>query len=998
MTSVARINATVRNGLEVALLGGLGAAAEASPFDVVAEQPVYRLRRYFPDSADGGPPVILVPPLMMSAEVWDVSPATSAVRFLRDRGAEPWVVDFGNPEREQGGLSRTLTDHVLAVNDAIDRVRAESGRDVHAAGYCQGGMFIYQAAAYRHSAGLASIVAFGSPIDVRKRLPSGALGDMAQNLMAGIGQTIAPLVSRASIPSWLARRGFQMLDPVKEVQGQLEFLFNLWDREKLLKREAQRRFLGGGAFVAYPGPALRDLLEQIVAQNRMLAGGLVIGERTVTLADITCPILIFVGATDDIAPPGMVRGIHRAAPRAEIWECEIRAGHFGLVVGAKAAQVTWPGVAAWLDWREGTGARPDGITTREERMRARGTEHRDGAATAELGDLRENAGLAVRLGRAAFGGVVDTVADRARMLGKLAQTGLPQLARLARLARVRGRTRLSPGLILAEQARAHPERTFFLFEGRAYSFADADRRIDAVVRGLISVGIRVGERVGVFMGTRPSAIAVVTAASRLGAIPVMLRAGGPLAAELALGGVQHVVADPESAEEARQVLGRPVLVLGGGGAPRTLGPGLIDLERVDPSRVALPAWYEPNPGKAGDVAVVLFSGSAENLRARQITNARWALAAFGAASTTTLTARDTVYCATPLYHPTGILVCVGSALASGVRLAVGTRFEPQTFWQDVRLYGATVVFYKGTMLRELVDAPHDPAERHHPIRIFAGSGMPRNVWKRVLERFAPVSVLELYTSTEARAALANLSGEKVGSVGRPFPGTAGVEVVAWDPARRTLALGPEGFARRCADDETGLLLARAGTSADAPEQPLRGILAKGDAWVSTGDLFRRDRDGDHWIVDHVEDLISTAAGPLPSIAIEDAFGDLDAVSLAVAYGVRLDGADDEVPVVALALRPGRDLDVADLARVAQTFPPRERPAVVRIVERIPMTPGYRPLKGPLSREGIAPHRIGGRAFWLDSASGSFFPLDAPGYRALCARAVTPRATPPSPSA
>jgi putative long chain acyl-CoA synthase len=998
MTSVGRINATIRNGLEVALLGGLGAAAEPSPSEVIVERPVYRLRRYFPDSANGGPPVILVPPLMMSAGVWDVSPETSAVRFLHERGAAPWVVDFGNPEREKGGLSRTLTDHVLAVNDAIDRVRDHSGRAVHAAGYCQGGMFIYQAAAYRHSADLASIVAFGSPIDVRRRLPSGALGDVAQNLMTGIGETIAPLFSRVSIPSWMARRGFQMLDPVKEVQGQLEFLLNLWDREKLLKREAQRRFLGGGAFVAYPGPALGDLLEQIVAQNRMLAGGLVIGDRTVTLADITCPILIVVGATDDIAPPAMVRGIHRAAPRAEIWEREIRAGHFGLVVGSKAAQITWPGVAAWLDWREGMGQRPDGIVTREERMRARGAEKPEDTASPQLGDLRENAGLAVRLGRATLGGVVDTVTERARMLGKLAQTGLPQVARLARLARVRGRTRLSPGLILAEQAAAYPERTFFLFEGRAYSFADADRRIDAVVRGLVSAGVRIGERIGVFMRTRPSAIAVVTAASRLGAIPVMLREGGPLAAELALGGVQHVVADPENAEEARRVFGRPVLVLGGGGASRTLAPGLVDLERVDPARVALPAWYEPNPGKAGDIAVVLFSGSAENLRARNITNARWALAAFGAASTTALTARDTVYCATPLYHPTGILVCVGSALASGVRLAVGTRFEPKTFWEDVRLYGATVVFYKGTMLRQLVDAPHDPAERGHPVRIFAGSGMPRSIWKRALKRFAPVSVLELYTSTEARAALANLSGEKIGCVGRPFPGTAGVEVVSWDPVRRAIALGPDGFARRCADGETGLLLARAGTSADAPERPLRGIFVKGDAWVSTGDLFRRDADGDYWIVDHVEDLILTAAGPLPSIPIEDAVGDLDAVSLAVAYGVRVDGAADEIPVVAVALRPGRELDLADVASSLASLPPGERPVVVRIVDEIPMTPGYRPLKGPLRREGVHPERGGGRMCWLDPESGAFCPLDAAGYRRLCAGDSTRRAARPSPSA
>jgi putative long chain acyl-CoA synthase len=157
---------------------------------------------------------------------------------------------------------------------------------------------------------------------------------------------------------------------------------------------------------------------------------------------------------------------------------------------------------------------------------------------------------------------------------------------------------------------------------------------------------------------------------------------------------------------------------------------------------------------------------------------------------------------------------------------------------------------------------------------------------------------------------------------------------------------PDGFARRCADGETGLLLARAGTSADAPERPLRGIFVKGDAWVSTNDLFRRDADGDHWIVDHVEDLILTASGPLASIPIEDAVGDLDAVSLAVAYGVRLDGGAREIPVVALALRPGRELDFGDLARLLQSLPPAERPVVDDA--------GLPPAEGPAAPRGHRP--------------------------------------------
>ena len=91
--------------------------------------------------------MLLVPPLMLAAEVYDVAPSTSAVTILHEHGVDPWVVDFGAPEREEGGLERTLDDHVLAVSDAVDRVRAATGMDVHLAGYSQGGMFCYQAAA-----------------------------------------------------------------------------------------------------------------------------------------------------------------------------------------------------------------------------------------------------------------------------------------------------------------------------------------------------------------------------------------------------------------------------------------------------------------------------------------------------------------------------------------------------------------------------------------------------------------------------------------------------------------------------------------------------------------------------------------------------------------------------------------------------------------------------------------------------------------------------------
>src|SRR5689334_23810195 len=130
---------------------------------------MYRLRRYYAPArrAKARPPVILVPPMMLAADVYDVSPAASAVSILHEHGVDPWVVDFGAPEKEEGGLERNLTDHVLAVSDAVDRVKKATGRGVHLAGYSQGGMFCFQTAAYRRGAGLKSVITFGSPVDTR---------------------------------------------------------------------------------------------------------------------------------------------------------------------------------------------------------------------------------------------------------------------------------------------------------------------------------------------------------------------------------------------------------------------------------------------------------------------------------------------------------------------------------------------------------------------------------------------------------------------------------------------------------------------------------------------------------------------------------------------------------------------------------------------------------------------------------------------------------------
>src|SRR5690349_10202097 len=212
MRPVGRLGAAAQNALEVARFGGLATDEEASPFELVSEQRVYRLRHYYADQERSGPPILLVPPLMLAAEVCDVAPNTSAVTILREHGADPWVVDFGAPEREAGGLERTLADHVLAVSDAVDRVRNATGEDVHLAGYSQGGMFCYQTAAYRRNEGLGSLITFGAAVDSLSGLPFGIPAVLASR---GARLVADHVFNRFSVSGWMARTGFQLLDPIK---------------------------------------------------------------------------------------------------------------------------------------------------------------------------------------------------------------------------------------------------------------------------------------------------------------------------------------------------------------------------------------------------------------------------------------------------------------------------------------------------------------------------------------------------------------------------------------------------------------------------------------------------------------------------------------------------------------------------------------------------------------------------------------------------------------
>lgn len=209
------------------------------------------------------------------------------------------------------------------------------------------------------------------------------------------------------------------------------------------------------------------------------------------------------------------------------------------------------------------------------------------------------------------------------------------------------------------------------------------------------------------------------------------------------------------------------------------------------------------------------------------------------------------------------------------------------------------------MMHEVIDDPALALGAHHPVRLFIGSGMPAGLWRRVTEKFDPAHVVEFFATTDGEAVLANVSGTKVGSKGRPLPGGGKVRLAAYDPVEDVIIEGEDGFVQIAEPGEVGLLLAKPPGDVDPTAAVRRGVFAPGDTWVSSEFLFRRDEDGDFWMLDGRGTAIRTAHGVVYAEATSNALGALGAIDLVATYPVET--GETTVAVTAVVLRPGEAL-------------------------------------------------------------------------------------------
>jgi putative long chain acyl-CoA synthase len=251
--------------------------------------------------------------------------------------------------------------------------------------------------------------------------------------------------------------------------------------------------------------------------------------------------------------------------------------------------------------------------------------------------------------------------------------------------------------------------------------------------------------------------------------------------------------------------------------------------------------------------------------------------------------------------------------------------------------------------------------------------MPTGLWQRVVDVFAPAHVVEFFATTDGHAVLANVSGAKIGSQGRPLPGAGHVELGAYDAEHDLILETDRGLVRVPETNEVGVLLAEPRGPIDPTASVKRGVFAPADTWISTEYLFRRDADGDFWLVGSRSSTIRTERGIVFCEPITDALGLIPAVDLAVTYGLPKDG--HQVAVTAVTLRPGATITAADLTEAVAAMPFGLGPDIVHVVAEMTLSASYRPTVSPLRAVGIP--KAGRHAWYFDADANQFRRLTGP---------------------
>lgn len=347
--------------------------AGRTPYDVIYEEDIVQLRYYPPLTQDSVVidgqnvevnktpfpiPLVIVAPLAVNMFIYDLFPERSLVRYLRARGFEVYLVDWGTPapRHNHQNLATYFAD---LLPDLLTRVRAHSGSEkLSLHGWSFGGLFSYCAAALGDS-NIVNLALVGAPNDYHA---NGQLGLYYQKLsrrLRSIEKRFGWRVHNSRkrfwrAPGWGNALGFKLTNPIGSLQGYTELLKNLHDSDYVSAHATNAAFLD--RMVAYPGAVVQDFIQYLWVDNVLAHGKLPMRDSETNshaLSSINANILAIVGRQDIIVNQDCSKALFDHVSSTDKTLIEVDGGHMGIVSGSRAPAQSWVTIADWLALRSG---------------------------------------------------------------------------------------------------------------------------------------------------------------------------------------------------------------------------------------------------------------------------------------------------------------------------------------------------------------------------------------------------------------------------------------------------------------------------------------------------------------------------------------------------------------------------------------------------------------------------------------------------------------------
>lgn len=460
---------------------------------------------------------------------------------------------------------------------------------------------------------------------------------------------------------------------------------------------------------------------------------------------------------------------------------------------------------------------------------------------------------------------------------------------------------------LAGHARATPQRTALVCEGRRLSFGQLDERSTRAANALRALGVQTGDRVCIYLPNGIAFVEAFLATVKAGAVAV------PINLPLSIAEVAHIVNDCKPAAafvagSTAQAFQRASQDLPGLLAIHVDGDGRHLLEAL----VASGSRDLPELAAEHDDCMIGYtSGTTGRAKGVILTQSNFVYVnGFLNGYHWSIGPKDVQIATTPLAHRTGF-ARVMNLVMLGSPLVIMPKFDPIIAAQLVEEEQVTLFSMVPTVGRMMLPTIESAPQRFASLRIMLATGeaFPLDVKRRLQDALPQVSIYSFYAMTEV-GAIAGLDASEQfshpSSVGRPWPGLD-VKLV-----------GLKGEA--VPTDESGEIWVRSGqpgkysTMRGYFNRPEATAEAMHEGWVATGDMGRFDQDGYLYLVDRKKDMVLSGGYNIYSKEVEAALLQHPDVVDAAVIGVP-DPVFGEAVCACLELRPG----VAAEAHDAQTY-------------------------------------------------------------------------------